>query len=250
MKSCSRCKNNKSAEDFYRNSSSKDGLSHWCKLCTKETLASRKKALKLRTPQEIKLSGIKLHPDGLKNCSQCGTDRPLVDFCKSSDRADGLNYICRQCSLSNRVRSGAKSKGSYSKRRDRSPLEVEFDRLRLRPNGNKVCEECRELKLLQKFHNHKGNPDGLMRICKECNNSKSSYRRKSSREQIVSALVEIYGDACLFPGCEETENLHIDHITPRSEGGFDSMSNYQLLCAFHNISKGASFADYRRIDDD
>jgi hypothetical protein len=45
MKVCSRCKTPKeaTADNFPRNKSSKDGLSHWCKACHKEHRANKKK---------------------------------------------------------------------------------------------------------------------------------------------------------------------------------------------------------------
>ena len=42
--------------------------------------------------------------------------------------------------------------------------------------------------------------------------------------------------------CGSTDNLHFDHILPFSKGGSSKVaSNIQLLCARHNISKGAKF---------
>ena len=36
MKICTKCKKEKSYEDFYIKTNSKDGRNSWCKLCTKE----------------------------------------------------------------------------------------------------------------------------------------------------------------------------------------------------------------------
>jgi hypothetical protein len=36
MKTCNKCKTNKSIEDFYNNRASKDGKTAWCKECYKE----------------------------------------------------------------------------------------------------------------------------------------------------------------------------------------------------------------------
>jgi len=42
--------------------------------------------------------------------------------------------------------------------------------------------------------------------------------------------------------CGSTDNLHFDHILPFSKGGSSKVaSNIQLLCARHNLSKGAKF---------
>lgn len=42
--------------------------------------------------------------------------------------------------------------------------------------------------------------------------------------------------------CGSAENLHFDHILPYSKGGSSKVaSNIQLLCAKHNLRKGAKF---------
>ena len=42
--------------------------------------------------------------------------------------------------------------------------------------------------------------------------------------------------------CCSNENLHFDHILPFSKGGSSKVaSNIQLLCAKHNLQKGARF---------
>jgi|TARA_Y100001960_G_scaffold312932_1_gene375241 hypothetical protein len=42
--------------------------------------------------------------------------------------------------------------------------------------------------------------------------------------------------------CGSKENLHFDHILPYSKGGSSKVvSNIQLLCAKHNLQKGAKF---------
>ena len=43
--------------------------------------------------------------------------------------------------------------------------------------------------------------------------------------------------------CGSSDNLHFDHIIPYSKGGSSKVaSNIQLLCARHNLQKGAKFS--------
>ncbi|HCU89891.1 MAG TPA: HNH endonuclease, partial [Gammaproteobacteria bacterium] len=42
--------------------------------------------------------------------------------------------------------------------------------------------------------------------------------------------------------CGSKDNLHLDHILPYSKGGSSKVAtNIQLLCARHNLQKGAKF---------
>ena len=41
--------------------------------------------------------------------------------------------------------------------------------------------------------------------------------------------------------CGSTEDLHIDHIYPKSKGGSDVEGNLQVLCARCNLQKSNKF---------
>ena len=41
--------------------------------------------------------------------------------------------------------------------------------------------------------------------------------------------------------CGSTEDLHIDHIYPKSKGGSDVEGNLQVLCAGCNLQKSNKF---------
>ncbi len=61
------------------------------------------------------------------------------------------------------------------------------------------------------------------------------------RAQLSLQLIEAGQPySCAHPGCEEHENLTIDHIMPLSKGGSDAIENLQFMCLRHNSSKGDS----------
>ena len=56
---------------------------------------------------------------------------------------------------------------------------------------------------------------------------------------------QMYGYRCLK--CGSFKNVQVDHVTPRSWGGSNSITNLQTLCARCNRQKSnRSAADYRR----
>jgi hypothetical protein len=65
--------------------------------------------------------------------------------------------------------------------------------------------------------------------------------RRSIPRAIKIAVWQRDGGKCTV--CGGTENLHFDHIVPVSKGGMSSTANnIQLLCARHNLVKGARLA--------
>jgi len=85
------------------------------------------------------------------------------------------------------------------------------------------------------------------RIMDAGRNSKTQHtqiRRKdycAKRSQLFLAMLENHTPhVCTHPGCDEVNNLTIDHIVPLSRGGTDELSNLQFLCRRHNSAKGDS----------
>jgi hypothetical protein len=60
----------------------------------------------------------------------------------------------------------------------------------------------------------------------------SSEAKRKWRQSIK----EHWNHECAY--CGETENLTLDHITPRSKGGSDRVTNLVCACKKCNISKG------------
>jgi hypothetical protein len=65
-----------------------------------------------------------------------------------------------------------------------------------------------------------------------------SRPRRSISKAIKMAVWQRDGGKCVI--CGGMNNLHFDHIVPISKGGTsDTADNIQLLCARHNLAKGA-----------
>lgn len=56
-------------------------------------------------------------------------------------------------------------------------------------------------------------------------------------EAIRSAVFERDSYACQY--CGDTDNLHCDHVHPKSRGGSDAMDNLVTACGACNMSKGS-----------
>ena len=52
------------------------------------------------------------------------------------------------------------------------------------------------------------------------------------------AVIDRDGSVCRACG-DVTDAPHVDHITPLARGGKTVVENLQVLCEFHNLSKGA-----------
>lgn len=89
MKTCSRCKETKDRSDFFKNKAKKDGLSYYCKVCSKDygneyykisekrRISVRKSALKrVGKLRDVVLDFLKNHP-----CVDCGeSDIVVLEF--------------------------------------------------------------------------------------------------------------------------------------------------------------------------
>ena len=90
------------------------------------------------------------------------------------------------------------------------------------------------------------------------NRSRMSIRHRLVRNSVTDdpslkfaweVLTLFYGEMCMYPECYKTDKLHLDHIVPLSRGGSHEYNNWQILCQFHNIQKGARNSnDYRLVD--
>ncbi len=70
------------------------------------------------------------------------------------------------------------------------------------------------------------------------------FQDTKNKKKIKERLSKDFGKICNACGMDHYENLEIDHILPRSKGGQDTYSNYQLLCGNCNRLKGNRPMEY------
>jgi hypothetical protein len=104
-KQCTKCKEVKSVDEFYKKSGAKNGLESACKICrdSQKSITQKK-----RITGEIKY--IKKQT---KACPKCGIEKGVSEFHKDKNRCDGYSIYCKLCIGIAIKKSKAKKKLQY-----------------------------------------------------------------------------------------------------------------------------------------
>ena len=99
MKQCTKCKKLKSKSEFYKNRTCKDGLSLWCKKCSRKYSQERyRKGHKtVRSYHIYEESHRVVNNVKEKCCSGCKKWKAESMFYKHRTRKDGLADSCKEC---------------------------------------------------------------------------------------------------------------------------------------------------------
>lgn len=98
-KTCSKCKSEKMLKEFYKNSTSKDGLTAQCRLC-----------IKAKYKRVEKLEKILWSEKQVRVCKTCGLEKPLIDFRRSVGSILDRSAHCKRCSSTAHVKKYRKQK--------------------------------------------------------------------------------------------------------------------------------------------
>jgi hypothetical protein len=96
-KQCSKCKEVKGTEEFYRATDAKDGLQSWCRACSKAAESQRVR----KKPDPVE-------PPPFKVCLCCNIEKPSAVFPRHSWTKDGLHMYCKACTRKKALDSRAK----------------------------------------------------------------------------------------------------------------------------------------------
>lgn len=198
-KLCPQCGEVKPADQFYRNSGHKDGLSSWCQPCTKE---DRHRRWRDRHPEPAPW----VMPTE-KRCTKCGVIKPLDQFHKRSAAKDGHQPACAAC-MTAAATAFNKANPAYHRQkakeyRLRHPDRHADNNLRWRlgvPWGTyaqmleaqegkcAICETADPGARISRFHVDHDKETGIVRglLCSRCNTGIGQLRH--SKPLLLSAI--------------------------------------------------------------
>lgn len=245
-KRCSRCKEVKPLEAFYKCSRTSDGRQSYCIDCVREVKGYKRPRVKA--------------PEGYKFCYHCQQTKPLSEFHKDGASTTGVSSKCKSCSHEYEVQSYSEhAEEERKKARERYHRDVELSRERDRQRRQNA--DFRESRRLHAKAWRSENPDYDRNRVRDLDQKRASTRKWSSEHQHIrrvhrlkrkavkralpdsfshedySRMMEYWGYKCAVSG--ETENLHVDHWIPLSSPDCPGTVAWNMipLAARLNISK-------------
>lgn len=263
---CSKCKEIKPESLFYKDSNSKTGYQHKCKVCS--NIARKQRNQKYLKPKEVL-------PDGFKKCKKCNQLYPLSEFRLSNNGV--YHSPCKRCiklykqenqdkiriqAKEYKTRPQVKEKSKLKKRQRYQKMLSDPIRLEKELVYRRSYRQRPEVKQRNFKHNRQylAKPESKIKArqttiqWRKDNPERSTHQTNIKRIRKINAkgshtieqwqALKSFFDCC--PKCNQDLPLTRDHIIPLSKGGTDYIDNIQPLCRSCNSSKNDGFAvDYR-----
>jgi hypothetical protein len=246
-KSCSKCKEFKSFDDYYKHKLHSDGYSSNCKSC--DNIRSKAK-------QEVyKGRNLNLLSDVFDICCvSCKNTKNMNNFSRSSIKRNGYSNVCKECD-------------SVRKKNNRKDYKIKNS-----PNllEEKKCCHCSQFKSTDEFYKDVSHSDGYNSRCKECYKNDTDLQIKKALYRRINQLVnhdyksehtlellccsfeffKSWLQSQFISGIMSWDNYgaiwHIDHVIPcknfdltiaENQKIFFNWKNLQPLLASDNLSK-------------
>jgi len=210
-KQCTGCEEIKFVSEYHKNKNSSDGLSIYCKVCSKENE---------RVFEEKKKEALKFIVVGTsKICKECKVDQDVCEFSKSVKNKDGLSTVCKTCS------------NAHSRARTAS--------LHFLPDLSvvKSCSCCGILKGADDYYPCSNHKDGLESICKECDKIRGAARRP---------LLDFKADPNSTKSCRDCACVKGASDFPASRKSTDGLACYCKICTNrHNVESRKKNVDLK-----
>ncbi len=98
-----------------------------------------------------------------KICNKCGLDKPLIEYYNAAKNSSGKQSSCKKC-VNARKTENLRRKSAEAG----STKQLTLVARELRDQGLKRCSDCKVVKSMEYFHNHKNTTDGKAQNCAEC----------------------------------------------------------------------------------
>lgn len=182
----------------------------------------------------------------MKTCTKCKIEQPLSEFYTARRQPDGLTSNCKSCFRayreSNRERL-AEWQRTY--RRDSAQTVRANDRASKAKKSDQRAEANRAWRA-KNAERHRESTRRWQRdnpVKEEVRRQRERAKRLARRRESTFLVTEtdmrrLMRESCAVTGCSRTDKT-IDHVTPLARGGTHSIGNLQILCGFHNSSKGS-----------
>lgn len=103
-----------------------------------------------------------------KKCPGCQEIKPISEFYKNNSRKDGLQTLCKNCSLK-------AVKKSKEIKKTQTPKVI--------PENMKKCPRCGEIKPISEFGKNVSKKSGYESACKKCERIRDKKRREALKEK-------------------------------------------------------------------
>jgi hypothetical protein len=204
-KECSKCHQFKPKDQFYKDRTRKDDLTHRCRVCHRlltkeyrERWAIERNRGQIEIPEE-------------KECKKCHQVKPISMFWMSNNRKDGLDYFCIDC-----------------KSKKRNKLITKWKQERVKNKNiikNKKCKKCTRLQPISNFNKSNNFKDGFDNICKSCSMLLNQEYKYKWGEERVNLPITINEKTC--PSCNRVlpvSSFYLDDYTK------DGLRSYCIEC--------------------
>lgn len=177
-----------------------------------------------------------------KCCPHCQCEKPISEFHKNKNRADGLNGWCKNC-MSETLKT------RYKVKRDHILQVTKLYRLNNPEKRKEICRNYKthnkEKERIAERRRYHSNPEKykLKDLIKR-HRKRAGFRESFSIEEWKS-LCRKFDFRCA--ACRKIDKLTVDHIVPLSKGGSNTIDNIQPLCLVCNSKKSNRTIDYRKI---
>lgn len=206
-KACSKCKQIQTAEQFYLDKRSTDGLRSQCKICIKQYEADRFE----KNPDAVR---------AIKNKSAINRYYKDHEASKQKHRVEERNRRAKNPEAVRATESIYRNKNRDKVRaKNRKSYRIHKKSLLFRQRVDYQVNERRQAKAIL----------SSLKL-------RAMKAQNAIYEVSIQEIINLRKQTCLI--CDSASRVEIDHIIPLDRGGSHSIGNFQPLCPSCNRSKG------------